>query len=70
MIDMDLLSVIRRWHFRDHCSIREISRRTGLARNTVRKCQTNAVDRCRGSKPIGARFTFHAAKITEEELGR
>ena len=34
---MELLSVIRRWHFRDHCSIREISRRTGLARNTVRK---------------------------------
>ena len=25
---MELLSVIRRWHFRDHLSIREISRRT------------------------------------------
>ena len=37
MIDMELLSVIRRWHHRDHCSIREISRRTGLSRNTVRK---------------------------------
>jgi len=34
---MELLSVIRRWHFRDHFSIREISRRTGLSRNTVRK---------------------------------
>ena len=34
---MELLSVIRRWHFRDPCSIREIFRRTGLARNTVRK---------------------------------
>lgn len=37
VIDMELLSVIRRWHFRDHFSIREISRRTGLSRNTVRK---------------------------------
>ena len=34
---MELLSVIRRWHYRDHFSIREISRRTGLSRNTVRK---------------------------------
>ena len=37
MIDMELLSVIRRWHYRDHYSIREIARRTGLSRNTVRK---------------------------------
>jgi transposase len=34
---MALLSVIRRWAFRDHVSIREISRRTGLSRNTIRK---------------------------------
>ncbi|WP_033839119.1 sigma factor-like helix-turn-helix DNA-binding protein, partial [Mesorhizobium loti] len=34
---MALLSVIRRWHYREHLSIREISRRTGLSRNTVRK---------------------------------
>jgi transcriptional regulator with XRE-family HTH domain len=37
VIDMELLSVIRRWRLRDHFSIREISRRTGLSRNTVRK---------------------------------
>src|SRR6185437_502638 len=35
--DRHVLSVIRRWHYRDHFSIREISRRTGLSRNTVRK---------------------------------
>src|SRR3546814_9157961 len=35
--DMALLSVIRRWHDRDHLSIREIVRRTGLSRNTIRK---------------------------------
>jgi transposase len=34
---MELLSVIRRWRHREHFSIREISRRTGLSRNTVRK---------------------------------
>ena len=37
MIDMELLSVIRRWHFRDRFSIREIARRTNLSRNTVRR---------------------------------
>jgi predicted transcriptional regulator len=31
------LNVIRRWALRDQMSIREISRRTGLARNTVKK---------------------------------
>jgi len=31
------LSVIRRWHFRDQLSIREIAKRTGLSRNTIRK---------------------------------
>ena len=34
---MDLLSVIRRWHHRDGLPIREIRRRTGLSRNTIRK---------------------------------
>ena len=37
MIDVDLLSVIRRWHGRDKLSSREISRRTGLSRHTIRK---------------------------------
>ena len=31
------LAIIRRWALRDQMSIREISRRTGLARNTVKK---------------------------------
>ena len=34
---MDLLSVIRRWQSRDKLSIREIARRTGLSRNTIKK---------------------------------
>ena len=34
---MDLLSVIRRWRFREKMAIREIERRTGLSRNAIRK---------------------------------
>lgn len=34
---MDILSVIRRWALRDKLPIREISRRTGLSRNTIRR---------------------------------
>lgn len=34
---MALLNVIRRWHERDSMPIRDIARRTGLSRNTVRK---------------------------------
>jgi transposase len=38
---VDLLSVIRRWHGRDRLSIREIAKRTGLSRNTIRKYLAN-----------------------------
>jgi len=38
-----LLSVIRRWHYREEMPIREIARRTGLSRNTVRKYLANKV---------------------------
>lgn len=38
---MDLLSVIRRWHIRQEIPIREIERRTGLSRNTIRKYLRN-----------------------------
>ena len=37
MIDLALVSVIRRWCLRDKLSIREVSRRTGLSKNTVKK---------------------------------
>jgi transposase len=41
VIDVDLLSVVRRWHHRDGLPIREITRRTGLSRNTIRKYLAN-----------------------------
>jgi hypothetical protein len=43
VIDMDLLSVIRRWH-RQGIFIREIKRRTGLSRNTIRISRADAVE--------------------------
>ena len=36
VIQVGMLAKIRRMHFRDHLSLHEISRRTGLSRNTVR----------------------------------
>jgi len=37
VIDMALLNVIWRWYFRDGMSKREIARRTGLSRDTLKK---------------------------------
>ncbi len=34
---MALLGIIRRWHLRDQVSLREISKRLGISRNTVRR---------------------------------
>lgn len=34
---MAFLSIIRRWALREHLSIRKITRRTKLSRNTIRK---------------------------------
>ncbi len=37
VLDMVFLSIIRRWHKREHVPIREISRRLCVSRNTIRK---------------------------------
>ena len=37
LIDMELLSVIRRWRHRDQILIREVGRWMELSRNTIRK---------------------------------
>jgi len=36
VIDVGMLAKIRRMHFRDGMSLREVARRTGLSRNTIR----------------------------------
>jgi len=37
VIDVAIIGLIRRWHIRDQLSLREISRRLGISRNTVRR---------------------------------
>jgi AcrR family transcriptional regulator len=37
VIDVPLLGIIRRWHIRDQVPLREIARRLGISRNTVRR---------------------------------
>ena len=37
MIDVALPDIIRRWHSRDQIPLREIARRLGVSRNTVRR---------------------------------
>jgi hypothetical protein len=45
VINVAILSVIRRWHVRDRMTIREFVRRTGISRNTIRKyLATDVVD--------------------------
>ena len=48
---MALLSVIRRWRHRDKISIRQIAKRTGLSRNTVRRYLANGVVEPKYSRP-------------------
>lgn len=43
MINVDTLGKIRRWHFRQGVSIREIAKRTTLSRNTIRRYLRNDV---------------------------
>ncbi|MFU8836624.1 MAG: helix-turn-helix domain-containing protein, partial [Roseovarius sp.] len=37
MIDMGFLRIIRKWALRDEMHIREIARRTGVSRNTIKR---------------------------------
>jgi transposase len=43
VIDASLLSVMRRWYFRDGLSQREITKHIGLSRNTVRRYLKNDI---------------------------
>lgn len=43
MLNVAILSKIRRWYYRDQLSLREIARRTGYSRNTVRRYLRNEI---------------------------
>ena len=62
---MEMLGMIRRMHLRDKLSLHEISRRTGLSRNTIRKWLRDpkevAPPKYRRSKGPGKLTAFHEA---------
>jgi transposase len=74
VIDVAILSVIRRWHLREGVSIREITRRTKLSRNTIRKYLRDGTTEPKYSKRSRAsKLDLYAAKLAEwlkTEAGR
>ena len=65
MINVAILSSIRRWHFRDDIPIREIARRTGISRNTIKKYLGNAVVEPRyPHRKTPSKLDDYAAKLT------
>lgn len=76
MINVAILSVIRRWHRRDRISIHEIVRRTGISRNTIRKyLNSDVVEACypkrrNASKLDGLATTLSQWLAAESSKGR
>ena len=65
MIDVATLSVIRRWALREHLSIREIARRTGLSRNTIRRyLRADSVQPCLAPRKVATKLDPFADKLT------
>lgn len=61
---MATLNVIRRWALRDQMSIREISRRTGLARNTVKKhLRSDETEPCYERRVSSSKLDPYAEKL-------
>lgn len=64
MIDVATLSVIRRWALREHLSIREIARRTGLSRNTIRRyLRADTVQPCLAPRKVATKLDPFADKL-------
>ena len=62
---MEILGKIRRMYLRDKLSLHEITKQTGLARNTIRtwlrKTEKAAPPKYRRSKKVGKLAAFHSA---------
>jgi len=70
---MELLRFIHRWRYLDHVSIREISLRAGLARNTVRNYLSSRSAEPKFNLPDRAskldRFAKMASQMLWQEVG-
>jgi transcriptional regulator with XRE-family HTH domain len=65
VIDVALLGIIRRWHFRDQVSLREISRRLGISRNTVRRyLRSEAVEPVYAERNTPSALDRYALKLS------
>ncbi len=59
---MDMIGKVRRMHFRDHISLSDIARRTGLSRNTVKKwakAPAGCEPKYRRREQLGKLSAFH-----------
>lgn len=65
MIDVAILSIIRRWHLRDQISLREIARRLGITRNTVRRyLRADVTSPAYPARQSPSKLDGHAAKLS------
>ena len=61
VIDMGFLKVIRRWALREKMPIREIARRTGVSRNTIKKYLREGI--VNGRVKVGQRAAQNVATL-------
>ena len=71
---MALLGIIRRWHIRDQVPLREIARRLGISRNTVRRYLRSetiepAYAERRSTRAID-KFSFQLSAMLKTEAAR
>ncbi|MBY4703390.1 winged helix-turn-helix transcriptional regulator, partial [Ralstonia insidiosa] len=65
MIDVAILSIIRRWHLRDQIPLREIARRLGISRNTVRRyLRADVTAPAYPARQSPSKLDGHAAKLS------
>ena len=65
-MDVATLSVIRRWALREQLSIREIARRSGLSRNTIKKYLACGIVEPRYAKRVNAsKLDAYACKLSD-----
>ena len=71
---MALLGIIRRWHIRDQVPLREIARRLGISRNTVRRyLRSETIEPAyaeRRSKRAIDQYAFQLSAMLKTEAAR